>query len=160
MPMGSVVEVEIAKLVSFGAFAKLDNGIEGLIHVSELSSDRVQKPEEVLNIGDKVMAKVISVSAGDRKIGLSIREAQRDMDQSLMSEHGESGGGASVDVSAAMQGSMPDSMMQAGRSLADVAHEMMAAVSKAEAARTAEADAEAEAAKEAPAENADSDKAE
>ncbi len=172
MPMGSVVEVEIAKLVSFGAFAKLDNGIEGLIHVSELSSDRVQKPEEVLNIGDKVMAKVISVSAGDRKIGLSIREAQRDMDKSLMSEHGESGG-ASVDVSAAMQGSMPDSMMQAGRSLADVAHEMMAAVSKAEAARTAEADAEAEAAKvasdaeattaapeEAPAESADSDKAE
>lgn len=155
MPMGSVVEVEIAKLVSFGAFAKLDNGIEGLIHVSELSSDRVQKPEEVLNIGDKVMAKVISVSAGDRKIGLSIREAQRDMDQSLMSEHGESGG-SSVDVSAAMQGSMPESMMQAGRSLADVAHEMMAAVSKAEAARTADA----EAAKEAPAEDADSDKAE
>jgi small subunit ribosomal protein S1 len=147
MPMGSVVEVEIAKLVSFGAFAKLDNGIEGLIHVSELSSDRVQKPEEVLNIGDKVTAKVISISAADRKIGLSIREAQRDLDKSLMDEHGSSG--ESVDVGAAMQGNVPDSMMQAGRSLADVAHEMMAAVSKAEAARTAEA--EGAAADEAPA---------
>ena len=144
MPMGSVVEVEIAKLVSFGAFAKLDNGIEGLIHVSELSSDRVQKPEEVLNIGDKVTAKVISISAADRKIGLSIREAQRDLDKSLMVEHGTSRD--TVDVGAAMQGSMPDSMMQAGRSLADVAHEMMAAVSKAEAARTAEVADEAAAA--------------
>lgn len=147
MPMGSVVEVEIAKLVSFGAFAKLESGIEGLIHVSELSNDRVQKPEEVLSIGDKVMAKVISISAADRKIGLSVREAQRDLDKSLMDEHGESKGSqSSVDVGAAIQGSVPESMMQAGRSLADVAHEMMAAVSKAEAARTAETTAEAEAA--------------
>ena len=112
--------------------------------MSELSSDRVQKPEEVLNIGDKVMAKVISISAADRKIGLSVREAQRDLDKSLMDEHG--GGQGSVDVNAAMQGSVPDSMMQAGRSLADVAHEMMAAVSKAERARNAEVAAEAEAA--------------
>ena len=142
MPMGSIVEVEIAKLVSFGAFAKLDSGIEGLIHVSELSSDRVQKPEEVLNIGDKVMAKVISISAADRKIGLSVREAQRDLDNNLMAEHGSSGSG-SVDVGAVIQGSVPDSMVQAGRSLADVAHEMFAAVSKAEAARKEESDAAA-----------------
>ena len=142
MPMGSIVEVEIAKLVSFGAFAKLDSGIEGLIHVSELSSDRVQKPEEVLNIGDKVMAKVISISAADRKIGLSVREAQRDLDNNLMAEHGSSGSGA-VDVGSVIQGSVPESMMQAGRSLADVAHEMFAAVSKAEAARKEENDAAA-----------------
>lgn len=146
MPMGSIVEVEIAKLVSFGAFAKLDSGIEGLIHVSELSSDRVQKPEEVLNIGDKVMAKVISISAADRKIGLSVREAQRDLDNNLMAEHGSSG---SVDVGSVIQGSVPESMMQAGRSLADVAHEMFAAVSKAEAARTAENEAAAAAEAEA-----------
>lgn len=146
MPMGSIVEVEIAKLVSFGAFAKLDSGIEGLIHVSELSSDRVQKPEEVLNIGDKVMAKVISISAADRKIGLSVREAQRDLDNNLMAEHGSSGSGESGQV---IQGSpvQVDSAMQAGRSLADVAHEMFAAVSKAEAARNAENDAAAEAEK-------------
>lgn len=142
MPMGSIVEVEIAKLVSFGAFAKLDSGIEGLIHVSELSSDRVQKPEEVLNIGDKVMAKVISISAADRKIGLSVREAQRDLDNNLMAEHGSSG---TMEAGQVIQGSpvQVDSAMQAGRSLADVAHEMFAAVSKAEAARNAENDAAA-----------------
>lgn len=145
LPIGSHAEVEIAKLVSFGAFAKLDNGVEGLIHVSELSNERVQKPEEVLNIGDKVMAKVISISPGERKIGLSIREYERDLEQGAMAEHSQSGGDR-VDVAASMQGAVPQSMIQAGRSLADVAHEMMAAVSRAEAARRAEAEAAKQAA--------------
>ncbi|HPO17424.1 MAG TPA: 30S ribosomal protein S1 [Candidatus Hydrogenedentes bacterium] len=136
LPMGAHVEVEIAKLVSFGAFARLENGIEGLIHVSELSSERVQKPEEVLAVGDKVMAKVISVNPIERKIGLSIREYQRDLDRELMGEHAET---ASVDVNAAMRSALPSSMIQAGRSLADVAHEMMAVVSQ--AARRAEEEA-------------------
>ncbi len=136
LPIGSHVEVEIAKLVSFGAFARLENGIEGLIHVSELSSDRVQKPEDVLNVGDKVTAKVINIHPVERKIGLSIREYERDTEQAQMRDHGESG--ESVDVSAQIQGAVPSSMIQAGRSLADVAHEMMAAVSKAETARRIE----------------------
>ena len=139
LPIGSHVEVEIAKLVSFGAFARLENGIEGLIHVSELSDDRVQKPEEVLNVGDKVMAKVISIGPVERKIGLSIREYERDQSQAAMAEHGESGGATPVDVQAAIRGAVPQNMLQAGRSLEDVAHEMMAAVNKAEAARRAEA---------------------
>lgn len=136
LPIGTHVEVEIAKLVSFGAFARLDNGVEGLIHVSELSADRVQKPEEVLSIGDKVMAKVISISPVDRKIGLSIREYQRDLDNQVMAEHSESG--STVDVTAALRGAVPSNMLQAGRSLADVAQEMMAVVSRGEAARRAE----------------------
>lgn len=141
LPLGIHVEVEIAKLVSFGAFARLENGIEGLVHVSELASDRVQKPEEVLSVGDKVMAKVISIEPVDRKIGLSIREYQRDLDKQLMSDHG--GGGEdkpAVDVQAALQGAVPQNMIQAGRSLADVAHEMMAAVNAGEAAKRAEAE--------------------
>ncbi len=154
LPIGSHAEVEIAKLVSFGAFAKLDNGVEGLIHVSELSNERVQKPEEVLNIGDKVMAKVISISPAERKIGLSIREYERDLEQGAMAEHGQSGGGDRVDVSASMHGAVPQSMIQAGRSLADVAHEMMAAVSRAEAAKRAEAEAVKQASEAAVAEEA------
>ena len=164
LPIGSHVEVEIAKLVSFGAFARLENGIEGLIHVSELSNERVQKPEEVLKIGDKAMAKVISISPVERKIGLSIREYERDMDQEIIAEHAsgeESTAAPRVDVNANLQGAVPSSMLQAGRSMEDVAHEMMAAVNRAEAARRAEAadDAapaapEAVAAEEAPAEEA------
>jgi small subunit ribosomal protein S1 len=109
-PIGSHVEVEIAKLVSFGAFARLENGIEGLIHVSELSKDRVQKPEEVLSVGDKVMAKVISIDSNERKIGLSLREFQRDQDASAQAEFGSSGSKETVSfgdvVGEAMQRSM------------------------------------------------------
>lgn len=139
LPIGSHVEVEIAKLVSFGAFARLENGIEGLIHVSELSTERVQKPEEVLQVGQKVMAKVISVSPVERKIGLSIREYQRDLDKELMDTHGGEAE-EKVDVSAAIRNVVPSNMLQAGRSLADVAEEMMAVVARAtqEAERNAE----------------------
>ncbi len=90
-PIGTHVEVEIAKLVSFGAFARMENGIEGLIHVSELSKERVQKPEEVLSVGDKVNCKVISVDPQERKIGLSIREFERDKDGSSTAAYGVSG---------------------------------------------------------------------
>ncbi len=150
LPLGTIVEVEIAKLVSFGAFARLENGIEGLIHVSELSNDRVQKPEEVLSVGDKVVAKVISIGAVERKIGLSIREAQRDMDNQMMEEHGTSSGSSEpVDVQRAMQGMVPGGMIQAGKSLADVAHEMMAVVNAGEQARQEQAVADAKAREEA-----------
>ncbi len=79
MPIGKHVEVEITKLVSFGAFAKLENGIEGLIHLSEMSMEKVQRPEDILHVGQKVMAKIISISPVERKVGLSIREYQKDL---------------------------------------------------------------------------------
>jgi hypothetical protein len=81
-----------------------------------------------------------------------VREYQRDLDNELMAEHGGSTK-ESVDVNAAMRGMVPPSMIQAGRSLADVAHEMMAVVSRGEAARRAEEEAAKQAA-EAPAEAA------
>mgnify|MGYP000375779535 CR=1 FL=1 len=145
VPIGSHVEVEIVKLVAFGAFGRLDNGVEGLIHVSELANERVQRPEDVLKVGDKVSAKVISISAADRRIGLSIREYQRDMNRTIMQEYAESEN-KSVDVGAALTGSVPQSMIQAGRSLADVAHELMVAVNRVETARAAEREAQASAA--------------
>jgi len=129
-PIGAHVEVEIAKLVSFGAFARLQNGIEGLIHVSEISADRVQKPEDVLNVGDKVMAKVIGIDAVERKIALSVREYQRDLDVRAQAEYGKSGGEQSVSVGEVVGDALPRSMFQAGRSLADAANELMAAVAR------------------------------
>ena len=95
-PIGSTVEAEIAKLVSFGAFARLENGVEGLIHVSEISEDRIQKPEEALSVGDKVTCKVISIDADDRKIGLSMRE-NPEMTTGNTSFYGD-GGEASVSL--------------------------------------------------------------
>ena len=130
-PIGSHVQVEIAKLVSFGAFARLENGIEGLIHVSEISPDRVQKPEDVLAVGDKVMCKVIGIDAVERKIALSIREYQRDLEVKAHAEYGKSGSDQPINVGEVLGDAVPRSMFQAGRSLADAANELMAAVNRA-----------------------------
>jgi small subunit ribosomal protein S1 len=129
-PIGSHVQVEIAKLVSFGAFARLENGIEGLIHVSEISPDRVQKPEDVLAVGDKVMCKVIGIDAIERKIALSIREYQRDLEVKAHAEYSQSGSDQPVNVGEVLGDAVPRSMFQAGRSLADAANELMAAVNR------------------------------
>ena len=130
-PIGSHVQVEIAKLVSFGAFARLENGIEGLIHVSEISPDRVQKPEDVLAVGDKVMCKVIGIDAVERKIALSIREYQRDLEVKAQAEYGKSGADQPINIGDVLGDAVPRSMFQAGRSLADAANELMAAVNRA-----------------------------
>ncbi len=128
-PIGSHVDVSIAKLVSFGAFARLENGIEGLIHVSELADERVQKPEDVISVGDNVTAKVISVDPGERKIGLSIREYNRDLEMEAQRDFGQGGKDAPVAIGEALGNAVPKSLIQAGRSFTDVANEMMAAVS-------------------------------
>jgi len=141
------VEVEVAKLVSFGAFARLDNGIEGLIHVTELGGDGdAQKPEDVLEIGQKVKARVITIDNAERKIGLSIRAFQKNESAKLQADHGVSGGeGVDSGVNAA---SSP-ALAGAGMSLAD---SLMASVKPQEkvteptesAAPEVTADAEAE----------------
>ena len=133
-PIGAHVEVEIAKLVSFGAFARLTSGIEGLIHVSELSRDRVQKPEDIVSVGQTVTAKVISIDPVERKIGLSIREYQRDQEAAVQASYAKSGADVpreSVSIGEAVGSSVPQSLLQAGRTLTDAANELMASVNAA-----------------------------
>lgn len=122
------IEVEVSKLVSFGAFARLDNGIEGLIHVSEIGEDRVQKPEEALTIGQKVTARVISIESDERKIGLSIRAFIKGEDASAVAEYGQSEEESKVSVGDAVGDAVPQSMFQAGRTFTDAANELMASV--------------------------------
>ena len=74
--VGDVVDGKVVRLTSFGAFVNLEEGIDGLIHISQLSDRRVEKPDEVVKIGETVRAKVVKVDAEDRRIGLSLREAQ------------------------------------------------------------------------------------
>ena len=71
--VGSVVRGTIVNLTSFGAFTKLEEGIEGLIHISELAEHRIEKPEEVVSVGDELDLKVINLSPKDRRIGLSLK---------------------------------------------------------------------------------------
>jgi small subunit ribosomal protein S1 len=79
--VGDYVETTISKLVSFGAFARLDNGIEGLIHISELSKERINKPEEVVQPGETVIVKIISTDPGTRKIGLSLKQYKQELEE-------------------------------------------------------------------------------
>jgi small subunit ribosomal protein S1 len=72
-PLGSKVEGKITNVTDFGIFVELEEGIEGLIHVSEISKDKVETPVGLYNVGDTIETKVINVSAKDRKIGLSIK---------------------------------------------------------------------------------------
>lgn len=72
-PAGSMVEGEVSKTTNFGAFIKLPSGIEGLVHISELSDENVEKVEDVLKVGEKRQFRVINVNKDDRKLGLSLR---------------------------------------------------------------------------------------
>ncbi|MDD0854089.1 30S ribosomal protein S1 [Halobacteriovorax sp. GB3] len=75
LPVGTVVEAEVVRVTDFGAFVELETGIEGLIHISELSEERVEKPEDVVKRGDAVKAMVISIDKDAKKIALSIKSA-------------------------------------------------------------------------------------
>ncbi len=76
-PPGKVVEVTITKIAEFGAFAEIEDGVEGLIHISELSNERVEDPSHIVKVGETHKAEVISVDAKERKIALSIKSWSR-----------------------------------------------------------------------------------
>lgn len=151
-PINTDVEVEVSKLVSFGAFARLDNGIEGLIHVSEIDDDPSKKPEELLQIGDKMTARVISIDPIERKIGLSVRAYKENEDRTLQEQYSQSGDDAPVSIGDALGGTVPSSLSGAGGTFTDAANELMAQVRASEAAPVAEAAAPA--VEETPAEEA------
>src|SRR5437588_9615462 len=70
---GQKVRGKVTKLTNFGVFVELEPGLEGLLHISELSDAKIESPEEVVKVGDEVDVKVLRVDAKDRKIGLSKR---------------------------------------------------------------------------------------
>lgn len=72
-PVGSMVEGEVSKIAAFGAFVKLPTGIEGLVHISELSDKQVEKVDDVLKVGQREKFRVINVNRGERKLGLSLK---------------------------------------------------------------------------------------
>ncbi len=75
-PIGSTVEGTITNVTDFGVFVQLEEGIEGLVHVSEISKDKVKTPVGMFNVNEILKAMVINVSADDRKIGLSVKALQ------------------------------------------------------------------------------------
>jgi len=78
--LGQLVEGEITQLANFGAFMRIEKGIEGLIHISELSDMPLTHPQEIVKEGDQVTVRIIRIDPVHRRIGLSLRRAQRAMD--------------------------------------------------------------------------------
>jgi small subunit ribosomal protein S1 len=76
-PPGKIVDAKILKVLDFGAFVELERGVEGLVHVSEISDEHVADPRVVLNPGQEVKVQILSVDGQERKIGLSIKSANR-----------------------------------------------------------------------------------
>ena len=87
--IGTVVRGEIMNLTNFGAFAKLEDAVEGLIHISELAERRIEKPEEVVSIGDQLELKVIHLAVKERRIGLSLKAAQAEQERAATAQYQE-----------------------------------------------------------------------
>jgi small subunit ribosomal protein S1 len=90
---GQVVKGTVTKIANFGVFVELAAGLEGLLHISEISDQKVEKPEDVLKVGQEVDVKILRVDSDERKIGLSLKRAQwaqeeqtREQERSVRSE--------------------------------------------------------------------------
>ncbi|MBW9211532.1 30S ribosomal protein S1 [Mumia sp. zg.B21] len=73
--IGQIVPGKVTKLVPFGAFVRVEEGIEGLVHISELAERHVEIPEQVVQVGDSVMVKIIDIDLERRRISLSLKQA-------------------------------------------------------------------------------------
>lgn len=73
---GMVVKGHVTKIANFGVFVELEPGLEGLLHISEISDQKVEKPEDMVKVGQEVEVKILRVDSDERKIGLSLKRAQ------------------------------------------------------------------------------------
>lgn len=79
--IGDIVEVEVLRFLPFGAIVKISDRVEGLVHISEIAQERINKPEDVLEAGQIVKAEVLKMDLDSKKIGLSIAKVKRDAEK-------------------------------------------------------------------------------
>lgn len=85
--VGKEITGTVTNLTDFGVFVELEEGIEGLVHVSEISKEKVKTPVGKFNIGDVITARVMNINSEERRIGLSIKRLEIEDEQSLLSEY-------------------------------------------------------------------------
>jgi small subunit ribosomal protein S1 len=91
--LGNVITGKIVRFANFGAFVEIEEGIEGLCHVSELSDERVEKPEDAVQIGQTLQFKILKLDPAQKKIGLSARAVGKDNDPEDVRSYHDSGSG-------------------------------------------------------------------
>ena len=84
--IGMAVDGEIIKITGFGAFAEFGDGLEGLIHITQLGSENVSQPDQVVKVGQKIKAKIIKVDTSSKKIALSIKAFNENLDLEAIKE--------------------------------------------------------------------------
>jgi small subunit ribosomal protein S1 len=78
---GQMVEATVTRLASFGVFARVLEGVEGLIHISELANERIAHPKQVVQVGDTVTVRILAIDPSRHRLSLSLRQArQTEMD--------------------------------------------------------------------------------
>ncbi len=97
-PVGGLVKGIITNITDFGLFVEVEEGIEGLVHVSELALKKVKSPAELYKEGDEIQAKIIHVSAEDRRLGLSIKQLKEEEERKKPREYSRSGPEAGVSL--------------------------------------------------------------
>ena len=96
---GQVVNGKVTKITNFGVFVGLEDGLEGLLHISELADHKVENPEDVVKVGDEIEVKILRVDTDERKIGLSrkrVEWAEEEGGEGGESAGGEGGSGSST----------------------------------------------------------------
>jgi small subunit ribosomal protein S1 len=85
--VGKEITGTITNLTDFGIFVELEEGVEGLVHVSEISKEKIKTPVGMFNVGDVITAKVMNINSDERRIGLSVKRLEMDDEQSILSEY-------------------------------------------------------------------------
>jgi small subunit ribosomal protein S1 len=85
--VGKEITGTITNLTDFGIFVELEEGIEGLVHVSEISKEKIKTPVGKFNVGDMITAKVMNINTEERRIGLSIKRLEMDDEQGMLSDY-------------------------------------------------------------------------
>ncbi|TDI30173.1 MAG: 30S ribosomal protein S1 [Acidobacteria bacterium] len=94
--VGDVLRGKVVRLTEFGAFVELDSGVEGLVHVSEFSMERVENPETYFDLDDEIEVKIIKIDPTENKVGLSVKAIVQDTQTSDMAAFSHDGGGISL----------------------------------------------------------------
>src|SRR5699024_4509823 len=84
---GDIVSGKVVNMLDFGAFVRLEEGVDGLVHVSQISREHVNKPSDVLEIGEKVVVKIIDINEEEKRISLSMKEVEEHEEENDIAEN-------------------------------------------------------------------------
>ncbi|MEA1961951.1 MAG: bifunctional 4-hydroxy-3-methylbut-2-enyl diphosphate reductase/30S ribosomal protein S1 [Bacillota bacterium] len=84
---GDVIEGTVVRIAPFGAFVEIEPGVDGLVHISQLADRRVEKPQDVVSVDEKVSVKILSIDPEEKRIGLSIKEAKENVKEVEVQEY-------------------------------------------------------------------------